>query len=463
MTNNLQEMLYGFVSNVIDCCDEAIIHKFINTSNTVNIDILINHPLTKISVIFQILWQSVFKSTVPTKKDFAELVGMLGGYSVLSNPSYVINPNVIIHACIGHDAFVILRMTTNLTEILQSAEKQIPQLTLANIHAFLVDKWVHRFRAVSPPNNNNIIRTFVQLQKQYLEAPSNTSFNLFNMSFKPITETFSTGETKWMNEHEQTQYILYRNNRMFLQLIGHYIIVCHKKQPPKYILQTIQQDVKKHVSILYVDATTDTKLGLLDHKVSKDIYEMLPKIAQNVICIDTPIDWQHPIADHTTSALYINLDEPSKYVIDTPQPKQFKMCLTNMHGYTDPLRHVYALPCETNEFNKQIMKYYITHKCPFVSSNIVDNATLYAHFLAMYMHKVHTGIENIPHSNQNDCSNVLLSIDTRFNILTLYAVLASYVRISNKSDWKMCIVTCKSAIPQYQKALCEIIGKHNVI
>jgi hypothetical protein len=456
MAENLQNMMYAFIANVIDCCDETVIKSFINTtSNTVNVDSLLSNSLTKTSVIFQIIWNKLFKSTYPTKKDFAELLTRLGGLQTVMKSSQDINTKAILQACLDHEAFTILKMTSNMTQALQALEKQIPQLNPANLYEFMVAKWMHRFGATITPESNNIIRTFVHLQNAYIPE-----LQYEYDDFKPVIEPFTQDEMKWMNEHERAQYTLYRNNRLLLHVVAHCIIVCHKVPPPKYFWEAIQQE-KQHVSVVYVGACDNCEIGMLDHMMSKAIYEMLPKIARNVICINTPTDWQHPIdVLHKQNAIYVNLDEPCSYLKGEKLPDQFQFCLTNMFEYTDPLRHIYALPSGITAFRKQVFKWYISHSCPFKTSNVKDNIMLYAHFMSCYIHRIGKSISHIGKSNMcnSNPENVIVSIDTRFNILTLYAVLASYARIYDKHDWKMCIITSKSAIPQYKKALNKIIG-----
>lgn len=463
MSGNLQNMLYAFVANVIDCCDDTIIQSFINsTNNTVHVDTLLSNPLTKTSIIFQIVWNTLFKSTYPTKKDFAELVAILGGYQTIMKPTYSVNPRAILQACVNHEAFTVLKITGNLVQGLQKIEKQIPQLTNANIHEFLVTRWTNRFCAKTTPEPNNIVRIFVHLQNAYQPTVLHGHDN-----FKPMVNTFTANELKWLNENEKVQYVLYRNNRLLLQMIAHCVIICHKTLPPKYILHVIQQDIKQHVSVIHVDSPNKIKLGMKDHSLSKGVYDMLPCIIQNVICINTPTEWQYPCTDSPNcNGIYLNLDEPCAYLSGEKIPKVFKFCLTNMHQYTDPLCHVYALPCGGTDFNKHIMKWYLSLHCPFRSANVKDNTILYAHFLSYYIHSIKKDVMQLAKDELHNCvnsENVILAVDTRYNILTLYAVLSSYARLHDKQNWKMCIATNKAAIPHYKKALHKILGVDNTI
>jgi hypothetical protein len=250
-------------------------------------------------------------------------------------------------------------------------------------------------------------------------------------------------------------------------MIAHFVIVCHKTPPPKYILHVIQQDIKVHVSVVYVDSPNNIKLGMKDHSLSKGVYDMLPGLMQNVICINTPTEWQHPCADSQNfNGIFINLDEPCAYLSGENIPKAFKFCLTNMHQYTNPLCHIYALPCEGTDFNKHIMKWYLSLNCPFRSSDVKDNTILYAHFLSYYIHSIEKDVMQLTKSELHNCvnsENAILAVDTRFNILTLYAVLSSYAQLQHKQKWKMCIATSKVAVPQYRKALHKILGVDNAI
>lgn len=466
MADNLKDILYSFVSNVIDCCDETIIANFINeTNNTVNLESLLLSPLTKVSIIFQITWNALFKHTYPTKKDFHELVVALGGYQAILNNT-IVNVRQILQACINLDAFTILKITNNVVQGMQAIEPRLQalyqQLTLSTVIELVTSKWLYRFCASANPEQENMLKTFVHLQRNYQKHSYELSFS--NNSFQPVVDEFTQQEMKWMNQHEKAQYILYRNNRLLLHVIGHSLVVCHKTRPPKYILEAIQQGEKRHVSVIQVTNGEEGNVpNMLDHVLPYDIYVMLPKISQNIICINTPIEWQHPFDDTQQQiATYINIDEPCAYLTgEVSLPKPFKFCLTNQHQLANPLSHIYALPCGISSFNKQVFKWFLDNKCPFKTTNIKDNVVLYAHFLALYVHKMKKSYKHLCQQvakDNKDADNVVLSVDTRFNVLTLFAVLSSYVQLQNNENWKMCIVTSKSAIPQYKKTFQKLTG-----
>jgi hypothetical protein len=104
-------------------------------------------------------------------------------------------------------------------------------------------------------------------------------------------------------------------------------------------------------------------------------------------------------------------------------------------------------------------------KSPFKSNSIEDNALLYNHFLAMYLS---SNIEHFTHieNSRQHAKNVIVAVDSRFNIATFYATLISYYNLLSyvgTQSWDIFIFTREENIAKYHEYNRHYNVKINVV
>jgi hypothetical protein len=458
-----KDLLKHFVANTLDVYSNTVISNFL-INNKINLDILLNHSILKLNVLFTDFWNELFGS-YPSKKDFQDLVGLMTPLEKcfdisidFSNATTVKNIlNIILkhitsfNVVIGNEAHVMLQ---NCVKHCTNAK---------HIDDVIKAKWSYRFNNKASKSSEKLLNCFLEL---FINQKSISSSYQYISNFIPKDIHFDVSDDSFMSNNEKTQYILYRDNRFLVQLASHYLIVsvgC--PEVPKYILDAVYSVHKKNVVILYIDRK-DSQINHIDvqrfaYDISLDTYKMIPRVAQNMLLVTSKIMNERPLCKTPANCILYDIAEND---VGEECTGDFGIILSNKPNRCNPQRSIYYMPngdfdsvLMNDEVKKTLLKSYISHNCPFKNKNVKNNVMLFTNFIAIFLMKNIFEIENlirnnkIANSEQN--TNVVCIVDTRFNMLTLISALVSYfntVKYSKSCKWELNIYTSKQASEEYK-------------
>ncbi len=455
MPNDKEHLLREFVCNTIDLMEDDAINPFID-GQSVKCHVLLPHALVKYNVLFCELWKSLF-GTFPTKCDFKELIMLFGGVEkFMSNKHNDVSIEKIMNVLPQHTAFFVLQFMPDIQSKLKEIVNKLKEvhLTQDTTEKMLVQKWIQRFYGENVPlkSSMNILQKFVKLYLAYCHKIDCTILPSSHLlRFEPVLEhTPGFGE---MTISERLQYTFYRNNRFMLHTQSCFFIITCIENVPKYIVESIENTFNTKVCIIYIDCVPleEHKHDVDCYMLSLDEFVLLPKMFQHVCCINTPSFIEQFIAPNSKTSILITIDSKDS-VAQTTVMNRFRFVLSNNANECDPLQHVFFLPnTDDEQFNTHVMSHYLKQQSPFKTLSVQHNAVLYNHFFALYVmqNKVPSpSISSIPLITRTH--NVVVAVDSRFNIATYYAVTMTYNNLlKNGLAWDMVIVTKEENVAKY--------------
>lgn len=450
-----------FVANTLDLYDEPTFQSFID-NNSINMDFLLNHPITKLNVLYNVVWNTIF-GTWATKKDFMDFVTVFLQLRNIKNVHVTFDSN-LFNAITSHEPFMITRLVLNKN--VDVAKKSyidcIPKLVDKKYIIDILDtKWRHRFKVSSTTQpETNFLKCFV---KYYLNSfkQENPIYNWENVSkFTPQDINITEIDKVYMTSEEIFQYVLHRDNRFLLQLSTGYVIVTTNGYVPTSLIQAIQKDFKKHVVIVsfqYDKSHTKNEYIMDFHHL-----RMLPKIASKYIYITSDITCENyplPLCqDKNDCSLIVTTN---KNDIPSEVFSQYHIVFTDNYEYSKPRESKYFVPLNLKheDIISCFWKHYLTTKCPFSFNNYTYNSMLFMNFLAKYCNIHFDTLVSVISTNNyiqrpiKNCSLVL--VDNRFNILSILSALISYYNILRhpyniqKCNWSLKIITSTNEVDNY--------------
>lgn len=457
MPNNKEHLLREFVCNTLDLGDDKIINLFIDEQNSVKCQTLLSHVIVKYNIVFCELWKSIY-GTVPTKRDFRELLMLLGGIEQFtSNQHNDVSVQKIMHLLPQHTAFWILQFIPDIKNKITKIFDTLKDIhfTQENTEKILVDKWICRFYGEKVPlqPSMNVLQKFVKIYIAYCQKIDCTLLPSSHLlRFEPELE-YTTDIDSKMTIEERLQHTFYRNNRFMLHMQSCFFIITSVENVPKYIVESIENTLNIKVCIIYIDCfpKEEHKHDVDCYTLTVDEFVLLPKIFQHVCCINTPTFIEQSIASNSKTSILVMMDSAIQPLV----AKRFKFVLSNNVDNCDPLQHVFFLPSTDDEqFNTHVMSQYLKQQSPFKTlgeASVEHNAILYNHFFALYVSKNKVSALSITSiTSLTKTHNAIVAVDSRFNIATYYAVIITYHNLlKNGFVWDMVIVTKEENIAKY--------------
>lgn len=449
-----KQLLHNFVCDVIDVRSPTVFNTFIE-NDKINSNKLMSHSLLKCNVMFCQVWFSCF-GNYPTKVDFEDFVNILGGIdNLLINRNANISVQSIAYGVSKHEAFLVFQITSTAQQILTEVWKRLNAQSLSTdlINDVLVKKWLHRYDShVSFQSSDNILQKYVKIYLDYQQRATKTSVpNQVPLRFIPETPTLSdTNLLTTLSSHELVQYIIHKNNRFLLHMHTAFFIISQVADVPNVIIESIENTFNTRCFVIYIDVEPCVSNENMEniYTLTRQQFKLLPKIFQNVCCIDTDELVDHYISSTSKTSIYIHLGRtPIKPVANV------KFVLSHDIQQANPLQNTFYLPCNVDQdTTKYLLSHYLKLKSPFKTMNMDDNAILYNHFIANY---ISLNMNNIAKScplQTQSSKYVICSVDSRFNIATYYAVLLSYYNITkHDAHWDMVIVTKDENCQKYKE------------
>lgn len=460
---SMKLLLHHFLYDTIDVCNHDVITSFIE-DETIKFNALIAHSLLKCNFMFCKIWFLCFRN-YPTKKDFEEFVNILGGVdNLMMNKHVNISMQNIAYGVSHHNAFTVFQLIPSAQHILTDVLKQLQTYSITKdaIETLLVQKWLHRYKSCKYNNasfqsTDNLLQKYVKIYIEYQEQKLKmNSVQQVPLRFQPMITPLTIDHEQHMTDVEKAQYAIHQNNRFLLHMHTSVFVISQNTNVPKYIIESIQDTYKCRCFIIYIDIVPTT----IDHE-NDNIYLMtmnefclLPKCFHNVCCINTCDDVVDYVVPTSSNCIFINLDGVNTKPITAM--RKFKITLTNNVQQADPLQNMFLLPDNvSDDVAKYLLMNYLKSKSPFQSMDSRDNGVLYNHFLAVYISshmKRLLQYTSLPVDSFSPQKHVVCSIDSRFNIATYYAVLASYCNLCKQnSEWDMIIFTSTENVSKYKE------------
>ena len=323
------------LSEVFDCVLTSDVVKTVLCDQQKDIDMkkVYGHTLVKLSVAYNMTWHYVYK-TYPTKKDFANFLSL---YGFRHNTEVIFNRamldrilNTFFHLKLG------LIRDIKLDDLIKTFDELQRRLCS---HEFLESQIREKLRyrygtsTYVDEGKDNIIITIVKYiggyirptmkSKAYINVVTNSMFDEDDNAL-----LISDDEKTVMNDHEVLQYLLYKDNHLFMKLI---------QSTTVYVDQDYEIDMEAVRTV--VDSFrefADTPVLMLNYAcewhddlytvscLPEDVYDLFPRISKRHVTISRLL---HPRVKGLAIERRYNL----YYMLSPTQAN----ILTNNHNFYD--------------------------------------------------------------------------------------------------------------------------------
>lgn len=491
MTKNntdTNKIVRDFIANIIDVYETEAIDLFL-TNGTINVDTLLGHHLTKLTILYNVVYNHLF-GTWATKKDvmsfYKDILNIKTNYK-----TFHVNLDVnLLNAILSHEPFFIARLgaiykINTLRDIYVNALTRLNEPSpLTYICDMLQQKWKHRYNVkdVEIMTTSNILKTFIKYQLTNIQGDEQ-----YDMIWKNITgycpdtlqgKHLQTLDYEFMNKYEIIQYNLHKDNRFLLQLATFGIILKENNDITNSDIMTICKSVgqhsKKHVMVLSVDTETIEDYRF-SYKLDRDFLFLIPKISTKFFLISN----ENRVSTKILCTIPSECLLISNNVLNvTPEQRShFAFLLTQDPKMVSPNDSVYHFPAFSTstkafKFIKEVQLYiwreYHNLKCPFQTQNSRQSGMLFVNFVSLYLMK-HTEniLETLRTYKLTDKNEIvsIVCVDNRFNVMSLLSVLVSLYNVIKHEQiqsYNGIICTSHQAIDQY-RSLIESLSLHHLI
>ena len=481
-----QRIIKDFIANIIDIYDEDAINTFINNGN-INIDNIVHHHLTKLSVLYNVIFNHLY-GTWATKKDFMSFCADILNIKKNYNTFKVQLDGNLVNAILAHSPFFIVRIGAVhnfnlLQDVVNTAITKLNENSTAYICDIIQKKWKYRYNVMDVEHLtiSHILKTFIRYQLNTIVSIESHSNIWKNISgFTPEHKGLNEIDYEYLNKYEVIQYHLYSDNRFLLQLASFVVVVKENNDfedtDIKTIIKSIHQHSKKHVLILSVGVDKIQK-ERFSYTIDKNMYFILPKISTKFYLIsnDKFPSTKLLCTIPTECMLITNISSE----ITPEQKSYFGFLLTSYVDKVSPKDSVYHFPtlgklpkhCSklVEEVQNYIWKEYNNIKCPFQLQNSRHCGILFVNFISLYLHKHIIQIFDTLRQYTNDIKDFegqtvsIVAIDNRYNIMTLLSVIVSlYNVVKHKQTmfFKSVIYTSNECIDKYKKLIDNLSLSH---
>jgi Protein of unknown function (DUF5672) len=480
-TKNSNMLIKQFIANIIDIYDEEAINIFV-VDGKLNIDIIINHHLTKLSVLYQVIYNHLY-GTWATKKDFMLFCNdVLNVKKNYKNFHVTIDVN-LVNAILAHYPFFIARIGAvhKLNTLQDLVTTTITRLNETSSSAtFMCDiiqqKWKYRYNVMDFEKMfvSNILKTFIKYQINNIVSCLEDSKVWNNVSgFQSDHKELYSRDYEYLNKYEVIQYHLHCDNRFLLQLASYVVIV---KDNNEYrdndllnLVKSIQQHSKKHAILLSVgvDKTENVRFS---YKIESDLYFILPKISTKFYLMSNDkLLSQKRLCTIPTECMLITHNP----VDITPEQKaMFGIVLTSSVDKISQQQSIYHFPCSIDvcssryselikEVQLALWKEYNNMKCPFQSQNSRHSGVLFTNFISLYLQKNIVNIEKTfeGYVNDNNANVSIVAVDNRYNVMTLLSVIVSLynvIRHKQTRNFNGIVYTSRQSIGKYEDLIAKL-------
>jgi hypothetical protein len=456
MSESSNILIKQFIANIADIYDDEAINIFV-IDGKLNIDTIINHHLTKLSVVYNVIFNHLY-GTWATKKDFmlfcTDILNIKKNYR---NFHVTIDIN-LVNAILSHYPFFIARVGAvhKLNSLQDTVITTITKLNdVASCTTYICDvlqqKWRYRYNVMDFErlSKANILKTFIKYQLNNVVSCLDDSKVWRNVSgFQSDHKELNTHDYEYMNKNEVIQYHLHCDNRFLLQLASYAVIVRdsndYKDNDLLQLAKSINQHSKKHTMMLCVDVDKTDNVRF-SYKIESDLYFILPKISTKFYLFSNDkLLSQKVLCTVPTECLLV-----TKNPVDiTPEQRSlYGIVLTSSSDKVLPQHSIYHLPCSIdvcssryNDFIQNIQvalwKEYNNMKCPFQTQNSRHCGILFTNFISIYLQKHIVNIEKTFGDYVENSTNIanipnvsIVAVDNRYNIMTLLSIIVSLYNV----------------------------------
>lgn len=486
-TQSHSKLIKSFVANTIDIYHEQCIETFLKDGK-LNIDVLVKHNLTKITIVYQAVWNHLF-GTWATKKDvmsfYDDVLNIKWNYQ-----NFLVEFDMnFLNAILAHEPFVLARMGVihKMSSVRETYSNVVAKInasfeppSVAFICDSLQQRWKHRFGVsdFDMMHLGSILKTFVKYQlNDNVVCEEDCKIWQSISGYMSECKEIDTTDLDALNKREVIQYYIHRDNRFLLQLATQVVLVADEDYCDKnntFLIDAINKHLKKNAIVLRLNEAHDQekcKTHRFDYQVTFDTYKLLPKIATKFYLLSDKERVSSLKLCTILSESFLITENARALTLE--QNASFSFLMTTNINKVCPELNCYYMPLAVTHSFKEVattvVADYFKQKSPFETNNARNNGLLYANFVLMYLNrygdKVVKVLADYCNGETNSKSLPIVSVDNRFNALTLMAVVVSLYNIvrwpSNSLEesgvgYKGCIYTSKSAKKQYIKLLEEM-------
>lgn len=448
-SNTHTKIIKALVANVVDIYHDDCIQSFIKDGK-LNIDALLRHNLTKITVVYQAVWNHVY-GTWASKRDvmsfYDDVLNIKSNYQRFD---VTLDMN-FLNAIIAHEPFVLPRMgAVHRTSSLYDAyvavvSKFNDPFPVAFICDSIQQRWKHRFKAndVDMMTQTSLLKAFIKYQLSDVASLTEDCHEWSNVTgYVAECRELDNVDFKYMNKNEVIQYHIYRDNRFMLQLASQVVVVIDKDVQANYdslelLVRGIHTYLKKNVVILNLvdcDSCQQTSsIARFNYNINDCMFHLLPRIATKFYLVSN--------RERVTTLKLCTIPSDSFLITNNihlcqEQKSNFSFLMTFSKDIQKTSGSLYFLPPCANydkackEMMLSAMRDYFTQRCPFQTNNARDNGLLYANFIVRYLDTNFNNMTTDLKMYQNNIDSkgkqvAVVAVDNRFNALTLTSVLVS--------------------------------------
>lgn len=447
-SNTHSKIIKALVANTVDIHHEDCIQSFIKDGK-LNIDALLRHNLTKITVVYQAVWNHLY-GTWASKKDvmsfYDDVLNIKSNYQRFD---VTLDMN-FLNAIIAHEPFFLARMgavhrTSSLRDAYVAVVSKFDGLfPLAFICDSIQQRWKHRFNTsdVDMMSQTSMLKTFIKYQLSDVASLTEDCHEWSNVTgYVAECRELDNVDFKYMNKNEVIQYHIYRDNRFMLQLASQVVVVIDNdsqacNESNDLLLRGIHKYLKKNIVVLnLVDCDNfqqTSTIARFNYNIDSYMFHLLPRIATKFYLVSD--------RERATTLKLCTIPSDSFLITNNihlshEQKSNFSFLMTFSKERQKPSESVYFFPCtDYGESYKELvlsaMYGFFTQRCPFQTNNARDNGLQYASFITQYLDthfkNMIDGLKMYEEKSGGKGKQIaVVSVDNRFNALTMTSVLIS--------------------------------------
>jgi hypothetical protein len=488
MSQQTSQVIKSLIANTVDIYHNDVINMFL-VDGKINLDFLLNHNLTKISIMYQITWNHLF-GTWGTKRDimsfFNDVLNIKTNYKNFS-VSFDMN---LLNAILAHEPFIIANIGAvhqmhSLRDAFQTALMRINEVsTTSFICDILQQKWKHRFNTydVGMMTISTVLKTFVKYQLNSDTANITDITYWRNISgYKSDCRDVDNYDVEFLSKGEVIQYYIYRDNRFMLQL-STFAVVVIDEDVSAYDISNFIISLKRHLNknVMVICTTDSNKYHNITswYNVLDEYFHLLPKVSTKLFLFSSKTNvYNRRLCTVPIGSVLIT----ENATITLEQRRLFSLVLTPNTAMVSPQNSIYYFPNISKNNDRQdklvreleisLWKDYHSQKCPFQTNNSRNSGLLFSNFMAIYLKKNISNLFDVlsNYSNDSQSSPKMIEIicaDNRFNVTSLVSVLISLYNIvrhpTNAYKYHGSIVTSKDSLKRYEEFI-EHVGLSGLI
>lgn len=436
-------LLDEFLENILDVPLSASFRSQVVVGNEVRLNIMIEHPLSKLHALFCRIWNYVYK-TYPTRLDFQDFLQQVTQSPWDQTPLVSRESAQKIVQSWKPLSFGI---PINVPQLTQNIDQWI---AFSNQETFILDtvreKWKHRFMHPYPVEKN-LVDAYVHMRKLSLakqtDIPTTTS-SIDMFSTLNVDVSLAKVSSLWWTE--KIQYVLYQNIYFLMKIASSPCVAIDDdmEEDDPYVIKALHGIIKnsKKRVVVFSNVSLKSLQGILQVPFHSSLWGLLPHISPWFLFISNDNSPSiQGIARESENNVYW-----SRMADEVQSPSS--MLNYNRRLTDEPIDTKDYLITPLDEF----WKVHMGASCPYHTSNPSNNMLTYLNFLGKYRVKHAANIQALwSQERVSQPKHKIILFDNRPNEMSVLSCI--FALLNTDVTWGCTVYTNKKSQSYFQQHL----------